>query len=235
MRHKLNLLQSIGMATLMAGFLGTGAAMAQERALDRKDRIERASETRLDPAMATARCEEVTWHRDLLGKHPFVIDACHDVVIANDERWARFEVEYLGRKADRSVLADFRDADGRSLGLISLRPGENQRVMLDGQPYTWDDVYEGQILNLYVPEGQYGFATEARGTPRELARATDAEPRRDDRDRLARAEPRPFDERPRQQLPATAGPLPLLGLAGLMSLLGGLGLTMRRRLRNTSA
>ena len=34
---------------------------------------------------------------------------------------------------------------------------------------------------------------------------------------------------PTQSLPNTAGPLPLFALAGLISLLGGFGLTIRRR------
>lgn len=239
MRTELSLLQPFGTAILLAGFLGTGAAMAQEGALDRQDRIEYASQTDLDPDTETVSCEQVSWHRDLLGRHPFVDDACHDAVVVNGERWARFEVEYLGREADGTVQADFQNPEGRSSGRATLQFPEDHRVILDGERYTWAAVREGQMLNLYVPEGQYGFATEPGVSSRQLARTTDADTdarqREQDQDRrLARAEPRPRDERQRE-LPATAGPLPLLGLAGLMSLLGGLGLTVRRQLLKTGA
>jgi len=43
--------------------------------------------------------------------------------------------------------------------------------------------------------------------------------------RLAQAEPEPMVE----SLPDTAGPLPLFAATGLVSLLGGLGLTLRRQ------
>jgi hypothetical protein len=51
---------------------------------------------------------------------------------------------------------------------------------------------------------------------------------------LAQTDPAPARATTARRLPATAGLLPLFALAGLMSLLGGLGLTIRRRLLNRS-
>jgi LPXTG-motif cell wall-anchored protein len=45
---------------------------------------------------------------------------------------------------------------------------------------------------------------------------------------IAQADPKPIAS----ELPNTAGPLPLIALGGLMSLLGGLGLTLRRKISN---
>jgi len=228
MNSRLNILKLAGAAILGFSLIGTAHSQQAAQEAVQQDRIQ--GDPLAGMELATVGCNEVNWHRDMLAEYPWSAEACHDVVVSNGQHWARFEIDYLGREPDGSVRAEFIGPDDRSHGMATLEPGENQRVMLDGQPYTWDEVFEGQRLSLFVPEGEFGFAG-APGTPAEqMARRVDDDAA-DEQMRLAEAEEDPaFDRERRQELPATAGPLPMLGLAGLLSLLGGLGLTMRRRL-----
>ncbi len=229
MNSRLNILILAGAVIL--GFSLTGTAFAQRAAQEAvmEDRIQ--GDPLAGMELATIDCAEVNWDREMLAEYPWSPEACHDVVISGGEHWARFEIDFLGREPDGTVRAEFIGPDERSHGVVNLEPGDNQRVLLDGQPYTWDEVFEGQRLSLFAPEGEFGFAGTPDASRAELARRADEAPpvEDDEQMRLAEAEEDPFAERPRE-LPATAGPLPMLGLAGLLSLLGGMALTIRRRL-----
>lgn len=223
MNSRLNILILAGAVILSFSLIGTAFAQraAQEVVID--ERVEGDPLAGLE--LATIGCAEVNWNREMLAEYPWSPDACHDVVISGGEHWARFEIDFLGREPDGTVRAEFIGPDERSHGVVNLEPGDNQTVLLDGQPYTWNEVFEGQRLSLFAPEGEFGFAGTPEAPREQMARRVDD----DEPMRMAEVEEDPFAERP-QELPATAGPLPLLGLAGLLSLLGGIGLTMRRRL-----
>ena len=127
------------------------------------------------------------------------------------------------------------------MGVVSLKPGPNQRVDLDGRQTRFADLRRGQVLNFYAPEGSYAFTTEPGSTEQvqivqvedqDAQRLRDEAAARRSRE-LAQAEPA-IDTR-RNTLPATAGPLPMIALGGLFSLLGGIGLTMRRRFSRSDA
>ena len=138
-------------------------------------------------------------------------------------------------------------------------PAPGQNVRLDNKDVSFADLKRGQILSFYVPEGAIGFAVEPGVPNREFVKVVDTS----DADRLAaeraaaeraaaaekfaaaddaakaRATEMAQADRGREELdselPNTAGPLPLIALGGLMSLFGGLGLTIRRKMskRNT--
>lgn len=208
-------------AALLLGLAWTGNTMAQQ-----------AQQEMPGPEVDRASCEDVDWHRDLLRDYPWVVAACQEAVIVDGQKWARFEAEFQELHRDGAITSDFRNDRGRSLGSVRLMPGENQRVLLDGRPYRFSELKRGQILNFYVPDDIYAFTTVP-GAPvadrvRILKPEVVEEPAQ-----LAQAEPA-TTRRP-ARLPATAGPLPIIALGGLLSLLGGISLTMRRRFTTPNA
>lgn len=209
-------------AAVLLGLTWTGSAIAQE-----------LTSNMPGPETDRVSCEEVDWHRDILRDYPWVANACHEAVVVDGEKWARFEAEFQNyNNQDGTIVSNFRNDRGRSLGSVSLKPGPDQRVLLDGNPTRFSDLRRGQVLNFYVPEGMYAFTT-APGAPEnqqvQIVQPEEEQPARE----MARAERRDTTERP-STLPATAGPLPIIALGGLLSLLGGATLTMRRRSKKSN-
>lgn len=216
-------------AALLLGLTWTGNIMAQDQQL---------SSDMPEPETDRVSCEEVDWHRDIVRDYPWVSNACHEAMIVDGERWARFEAEFQRMNRDGTITSNFRNDRGRSLGSVNLKPGPDQQVLLDGDPTSFSDLRRGQVLNFYVPEGVYGFTTQPGASGDQLVDIVRPEDTEDEDSRqMAQADSernRNQNERP-DRLPATAGPLPIIALGGLLSLLGGATLTMRRRSKKSNA
>jgi hypothetical protein len=181
-----------------------------------------------NPQIRKASCAEVAWQKELLLQYPMITEACQEVVISDGEKWARFSGEFIERHDDGSIRTTIDDRHGKSLGQFNLMPAPDQRVLIDGQRVRFSQLRPGQELNFYVPESRYALATEQGAPVAQQARILPAQPAAvatTEPARLARAEP----ESKAEALPDTASPLPLFAATGLLSLLGGLGLTLRRR------
>jgi len=224
MNTRLNTL-TVTSAALLMSIAWSGDSIAQQ-----------SSSTMPTPDTDRGSCAEIDWHRDLVREYPWVGDACQEAIIVNGQKWARFEAEFQQFNRDGTITSNFRDARGRSLGSVKLQPGSDQRVLLDGRATRFSDLRRGQVLNFYAPEGLYAFAMEPGATPAEqvqIVRQPTAPAREEAPRQLAQA---PAATTSRQRaLPATAGPLPLFALGGLLSLLGGIGLTTRRRFQTPNA
>ncbi len=213
MNTRLNVFAMTSVALLL-GLASTGSAIAQE-----------SRQAMPGPEMDRASCEDVSWNRSLLRDYPWVADGCQEAIIVDGQKWARFEAEFEQLHHDGAITSDFRDENGRSLGSVRLMPGEDQRVMLDGRPYRFSELKEGQVLNFYAPENAYAFTTKPGASDTEMVKIV--EPRKERE--MAKAQP--AKTKKPETLPATAGPLPIIALGGILSLLGGVTLTTRRRLK----
>jgi hypothetical protein len=230
METKMNGLGGIRMAATLIAVVCAGAAAAQQ-ASDGGSNLPQ-------PRTQATSCAEVTWEKDLLANYPRVGDGCQEVVISQGRKWARFQADFVRSYDDGRVTLDFKDRRGNSIEQLTLRPAPTQRVTIDGRTYQFKDLQRSQELNVYLPEGMFAVATEPGAPPDELAEIV-LEPLA----RTAQVAPQPAqpaaapllaqaDRTPGRTpavLPATAGPLPWLALAGLLSLLAGAGLTIRRR------
>jgi hypothetical protein len=178
----------------------------------------------------------MNWNKDFSGTYPWVSEACHTVVVVNGEKWARFEGKFKRSNSDGSFDTEFVSRSDRELGRVTLMPEPGQRVHIDNQDVRFSDLSRDQVLSFYVPEGAVGFAVEP-GVPHtrlvKIVNTTDESQYADEADseaqpvQLAQADTQ--EDEYASRLPSTAGPLPLFALSGLMSLLGGLGLTLRRK------
>lgn len=216
---------SVQLKTMAAAIalIGTSAAGAQEA-------------TNLpDPRVQMQSCEDVDWASDLLTRYPRIAEGCHEVVVANGSKWARFEADFKQRNIDGSVTANVKDRRGRSMGDLTLMPATGQHALIDGQKVRFADLNRGQSLNMYIPEHMFAVATEPGVPPTQLAQIV-VEPVQlaqvtNELPQQQQISPQPRQTLP-QQLPSTAGPLPWLLLLGQASLLSGLGLSLRRKFFN---
>lgn len=177
-------------------------------------------------------CADVNWNEQMVKQHPGLIDACQEVILVDGKTWARFDAKFVRVNSDGSVIFSVRDKRDRSKEEVILQPAAGQVAYLDDRPTPFARLRSTDKISLYVPEGRYGFATQPGVAQEQLAQVIDSKPA----DSAAKTAPvavgtdRTVAQRDTTPsvLPATATSLPWLALAGLMSLLGGMLLTLRR-------
>ncbi|MGA7298202.1 MAG: LPXTG cell wall anchor domain-containing protein [Rhodanobacteraceae bacterium] len=160
-------------------------------------------------------------------EHPSLPNACQDVVVYNGQKWARFAADFTSMDRDGKVNFDIRDKaqDNRFITDVTFDPRPGQVVYINNDTIAFDQLKTTDVVNLYVPERGYGFSAQPGVEAEDLTLVSPQ----------TRVEPGPVsdtslasnDTRP-AMLPQTASNIPLLALGGLLSLLGGLGLTLRR-------
>ena len=181
-----------------------------------------------DERTAKATCESVEWNDNMLSNHSHLIGACQEVVEVDGESWARFDAKFVKIDNDGNVVFSVRDHRDRSVEEVTLEPATGQMAYINNRATPFRQLRTTDSINLYVPEGAYGFATQPDAPSDQLARiSTEQEtaPVVTDRAVAQRSTERTTQ---RSELPATASALPWFALAGFLSLLGGMILTMRR-------
>lgn len=160
-------------------------------------------------------CDSVQWSETTLAAYPKIGLACQGVQERNGKRYVKFEgtVKRVLKRGQQLVM-NFKDA-----GDMTLTPPPDLSLSVNGKKTPISQLERGAKLNFYVAEDR--LAAQFPETP-EVEIQT------------ARFIIVPISlEEPQQQLaalPSTAGPLPLLALAGTLSLgLGGLLSLYRRR------
>jgi hypothetical protein len=210
----MKVMHSVILRSLVASVLSTAllsAAVAQQESFPRER--EQAQS-----------CADVDWNKDMTRNHPRLVEACREVVASGGTNWARFEAKFARIEPDGRVSFSIRDSRDRPIEEVTLQTATGQVAYIDNRATPFSQLERDQLVNLYVPEGQYGFVTQP-GAPLEqiavvTAPAAAAAPATT---RVAVAEPRAA------VLPATASPLPWFALGGVLSLLGAVGLRLGRR------
>jgi LPXTG-motif cell wall-anchored protein len=189
------------------------------------------------PAVNAASCTDITWQKAIVARYPNIAAACQEVVVSNGTRFARFTGELVQVSPKGSVIIDFKDRDGRSLGKpTTLQPAPTQRALIEGRYYRLSELMPGQQLSMYVPEAGLTVATEPVVASVPMAKMVLDEPGAPaevppQSVRLAETAPQPAATQS-ARLPDTAGWTPLLALAGVLALGGGIALAVRRRFRD---
>lgn len=169
-------------------------------------------------------CAEVDWNKEMTSNHPRLIEACREVVMASGESWARFEAKFLRVEQDGTVSFSLRDSRDRHVEEVTLQPAMGQVAYIDDRATPFSQLRSDQLVNLYVPEGTYGFVTQPGAPVDQVAVVkTPAPPAPPAPARVAAVEPRAAT------LPATAGVLPWFALGGFLSLLAAAGMRVGRR------
>jgi len=202
---------STAAALLLAGVLCGGTTPARAQGNN--------AQSIPSPKVSDETCSEVDWSPKMLAQYPRISDACQEVVRVNGENWVRIEGRLIDVTANGSVTSMVLDRKGRGMGRIVMKPAAGQKVLFEGRETTFDQLETGAILNLYIPEHMYAVATVP-STPSETAEIEPA------------TEPEVAQQEMPESLPATAGPLPWVLLAGGGLLLAGLALSLWRRRRS---
>jgi len=159
-------------------------------------------------------CNGIQWSERALSTYPTIASACQGV----EERNGKTYVKFSG-KVDRNVnkgeqlVVDFKGG-----GQVTVSPPPETNVYVNGERTPVSKLERGQELNFYIAEDR--LAAQFTPTAEPEIQTT----------RMVIVPIVVRDERLAASLPSTAGPLPLIALAGMLALsFGGLLNLYRRR------
>jgi hypothetical protein len=162
-----------------------------------------------------SKCQTVQFSDSVLQRFPHAREACLDVITRNGEEYAVFKADLL-RVSSQSARMRAKLPDGSRAPAQTIRLDPKRRVLVDGKPVRPDQLAVGQVITAYVKvtEPVVALAPADANEPLVTQPIEDA-----DSTRVASAE-----------MPTTAGPLPLIGVGGLLMLAigGALGVLRRR-------
>jgi len=189
------------MSKKMAVAVGMAVALSAGSAL--------AEDKYLSP---TVTCADINWSAEVLSNNPDIGQSCSAVYEKDGKLYAKVPVEVVrvrgNRMTFRPIHTDGSMGDSRSIQLDS-----SWRANIGGRQYRASDLMRGQRLNVYIPEDRFALAVAD-----------------DEGEALDEAVFIPIEEEV-VEMPTTASPLFLVGLAGGAFLaLGGLLSGLRRRL-----
>ena len=157
----------------------------------------------------TPTCADLNWSADVLANNPDIGESCQAVYEKEGKLYAKATIEVIrvrgNRMTYRPLHTDGSKGDSRSVELDSA-----WRADIGGRKYRASDLMRGQQLNVYLPEDRFALAiADGEGL--------------DETDMVAVEEA--------VEMPTTASPLFLIGLAGgAFVALGGLLSAVRRRI-----
>ena len=155
-------------------------------------------------------CDSVTWSEQAVATYPRIASACQGVEQRNGKRYVKFSgtVKRSENHGQRLTI-NFKDG-----GEVTLTPPAETQLYIKGKKTPIADLARGDELNFYIAEDR--LAAQFPETEEVSARFVIV--------------PIVIHEQRLAALPSTAGPLPLLALAGTLTLgLGGLLSLYRRR------
>ena len=158
---------------------------------------------------STVTCADLNWSAEVLAANPDIAAMCQTVYEKDGRLFAKTSIEVVRVRGNtmtfRPKHTDGTLGDSRSVTLDS-----SWRANIGGRQYRASDLMRGQSLNVYLPEDRFALAVE-------------------DDDGLDDADLMAIEDA--TEMPTTASPLFLVGLAGGAFLaLGGLLSGIRRRL-----
>ncbi len=185
-------------------------AMGMALALSAGQVAAQENESTADMVKEAPTCADLNWSAEVLAANPDIGISCQAVYEKNGAMFAKVSIEVIrvrgNRMTFRPLHTDGTKGDSRSIQLDS-----SWRAEIGGRSYRASDLMRGQQLNVYIPEDRFALAVEDADGP-------------DEADMVA-------IEDEVVEMPTTASPLFLIGLAGGAFLaLGGLLSSVRRRL-----
>jgi hypothetical protein len=159
---------------------------------------------------AAPTCADLNWSAEVLAANPDIGMTCQAVMEKDGALYAKASIEIVrvrgNRMTFRTLHTDGGKGDSRS---ITVEP--SWRAEIGGRSYRASDLMRGQQLNIYLPEDRFAMVVEDADGP-------------DVADLVV-------IEAAVVEMPTTASPLFLIGLAGGAFLaLGGMLSGLRRRL-----
>ena len=102
---------------------------------------------------------DIAWHAEFLKSFPRAPAACQEVALRNGKKFARFnaEVTLVGPEIVKVRFLNVAGDPGRE---ISIKPGADARVLLDGKKIEYSKLHKGDRLTVWMPESQIGVISD---------------------------------------------------------------------------
>jgi hypothetical protein len=103
--------------------------------------------------------KDVVYSQEFLAKYPRAPAACNEVVMANGEKWARFNAEVKSRQGTHLTLS-FIDSEGRSVSTVvtfEFTPDATLTLADKKEVKPVAALNEGDKVVMWVPESRMGF------------------------------------------------------------------------------
>jgi len=102
-------------------------------------------------------CTDVEYDAEIIANYPEVHEACLDVVEDQGVRYVHLRAKVLNNWIS-SMTIRYEHADGTWGLLKTVTPPEGFTAIVNGSPTPVEDIQEGTVMNIFVPEGRWEVA-----------------------------------------------------------------------------
>ena len=102
-------------------------------------------------------CADVEFDADITAKYPEVQEACLNVVEDGGVRYVHLRAKVLNNWIT-SMTIRYEHADGTWGQPKTVTPPEGFTAIVNGRPLSVDEIEEGTVMNVFVPEGRWEVA-----------------------------------------------------------------------------
>lgn len=97
-------------------------------------------------------CDEVDWKQQIIISFDGIEEACQEVIVRKDERYVRFEVEFVRALSDGNVEVMMTLQDGSRTARTFPAPKSFRALSSSGKTdYRMQELDRGDILDVFVP------------------------------------------------------------------------------------
>ena len=102
-------------------------------------------------------CTDVEYDAEIMASYPEVRDACLGVVEDQGARYVHLRAKVLNNWIS-SMTIRYEHADGTWGSLKTVTPPEGFTAIVNGAPTPVEEIQEGTVMNIFVPEGRWEVA-----------------------------------------------------------------------------
>lgn len=102
-------------------------------------------------------CSDVEYDDEIMASYPEVREACLGVVEDQGTRYVHLRAKVLNNWIS-SMTIRYEHADGRWGVLKTVTPPEGFRAVVNGRSTPVEEIPEGTVMNIFVPEGRWEVA-----------------------------------------------------------------------------
>ncbi len=102
-------------------------------------------------------CADIEFDAEIIANYPEVQEACLDVVEDQGVRYVHLRAKVLNNWIS-SLTIRYEHADGTWGLLKTVTPPEGFTAIVNGSPTPVEEIQEGTVMNIFVPEGRWELA-----------------------------------------------------------------------------
>jgi len=102
-------------------------------------------------------CTDIEYDAEIVANYPEVQDACLDVVEDQGVRYVHLRAKVINNWIS-SLTIRYEHADGTWGLLKTVTPPEGFTAIVNGSPTPVEEIQEGTVMNIFVPEGRWELA-----------------------------------------------------------------------------